>query len=73
MYDEMDDYGQFIQIDIIVDSNIKKNDDIILPKNIILKKPKENLYIYIYIFINGFCFIVVCVLFYNIYVSPPFK
>jgi hypothetical protein len=71
MYDEMDDYGQFIEIDIIIDSNIKKNDDIILPKNIIFKKTKENPYIYI--FIIGFCFIIVCVLFYNIYVSPPFK
>lgn len=73
MFDDMNDYGQFIEIDIIVDSNIKKNDDIILPKNIILKKPKENNYIILNIVLNGFCFIVVCTIFYNIYVSPPFK
>jgi hypothetical protein len=66
----MEDYGQFIEIDIIVDSNIKKNDDIILPNNN-LKKPKENLYINVVV--NVCCFIFVCTLFYNIYVSPPFK
>ena len=67
MYDESDDYGQFIEIDIFIDSNIKKNDDIILPKT------KENTHIIVNVFINGFCFIVVCMVFYNIYVSPPFK
>lgn len=69
MVHDMEDYGQFIEIDIIIDSNIKKNDDIILPKSVIIKKPKE----ITYIFVNVFCFIVVCILFYNIYVSPPFK
>ena len=63
MYDEMDDYGQFIEIDIIIDSNNKKNDDIIIPNNI-LKKTKENPYIII--FVNGICFIIVCTIFYNI-------
>lgn len=67
MYDESDDYGQFIEIDIFIDSNIKKNDDIILPKT------KENTHIIINVFINGFCFIMTCMLIYNIYVSPPFK
>lgn len=71
MYDDMEDYGQFIEIDIIIDLNIKKNDDIILPKYNILKTTKENQYIHV--FINGVCFILVCTLFYNIYVSPPFK
>ena len=66
MVNDMEDYGQFIEIDIIVDSNIKKNDDIILPKNIISKKTKDNTYIIINILINGICFIVVCVLFYTI-------
>jgi hypothetical protein len=63
MYDEMDDYGQFIEIDIIIDSNNKKNDDIIIPNNI-LKKTKENPYIII--FVNGICFIIVFTIFYNI-------
>jgi hypothetical protein len=67
MYDDSNDYGQFIEIDIFIDSNIKKNDDIILPKT------KENTHIIVIVFINGFCFIMTCVLFYNIYVSPPFK
>jgi len=48
MYDEMEDYGQFIEIDIIIDVNIKKNDDIILPKYMIPKKQKKiNIYIYL--------------------------
>uniref|UniRef100_A0A6C0DEC9 Uncharacterized protein n=1 Tax=viral metagenome TaxID=1070528 RepID=A0A6C0DEC9_9ZZZZ len=71
MVQDMEDYGQFIEIDIIVDSNNKKNDDIIIPKYIILKKVNENPYINI--FINGICFIIICMLFYNIYVSPPLK
>jgi hypothetical protein len=67
MYDESDDYGQFIEIEIFIDSNIKKNDDIILPKT------KENTNIIVNVFINVFCFIIICMLFYNIYVSPPLK
>jgi hypothetical protein len=63
MFDDMDDYGQFIELDMIMESNIKKYDDIILPKT------KENPYI----FVNIYCFIMVCTIFYNIYVSPPFK
>ena len=69
MVNDMEDYGQFIEIDIIVDSNDKKNDDIILQKNVIIKTPKKNAYI----FVNVCGFILVCTLFYNIYVSPPFK
>jgi len=73
MVQDMEDYGQFIEIDINIDSNIKKNDDIILPKYIITitKKPKENSYINI--FVNVICFVIVCTIFYNIYVSPPLK
>jgi hypothetical protein len=71
MVQDMEDYGQFIEIDIIVDSNNKKNDDIIIPKYIFLKKANENPYINV--FINCICFIIICMLFYNIYVSPPLK
>lgn len=71
MVHDIEEYGQFIEIDIIDDSNNKKNDDIILQRNNILKNQKENPYIHI--FVNGVCFIVMCTLFYNIYVSPPFK
>ena len=70
MVNDMEDYGQFVEIDIIIDSNIKKNDDIIIPNNI-LKKPKENQYIIVVV--NVCYFILVCTLFFNIYVSPPFK
>ena len=63
MVQDIEDYGQFIEIDIIIDSNNKKNDDIIIPNNI-LKKTKENPYIII--FVNGICFIIVCTIFYNI-------
>jgi hypothetical protein len=71
MVHDMEDNGQFIEIDIIIDSNIKKNDDIILPKYMIPKKANENQYIYVVV--NVCSFIMICVLFYNIYVSPPFK
>ena len=71
MVHDIEDYGQFVEIEIIIDLHIKKNDDIILQRNNILKNPKENPYIHI--FVNGVCFIIICTLFYNIYVSPPFK
>ena len=62
MVQDMEDYGQFIEIDIIIDSNNKKNDDIIIIPNNILKKTKENPYIII--FVNGICFIIVCTIYY---------
>lgn len=66
MVHDMEDYGQFVEIDIIVDSNIKKNDDIILPK-VILPKTKKKRYKFIIIFINISCFIISFTVFYTLY------
>jgi len=74
MIDDMDDYGQFIEIDIIIDSNIKKYDDIISQKIVLqLPNPQKKQSKFIIIFVNVCCFIVVFILFEKIYVSPPFK
>jgi hypothetical protein len=63
MVHDMEEYGQFIEIDIIIDSNIKKNDDIILP----LPKTKKIQYNFIIIFINVSCFIISFTIFYTLY------
>jgi hypothetical protein len=54
----MEDYGQFIEIDIIDDSTIKKNDDIILPKT---KKKRHK---FLIIFVNVSCFVTIFTIFY---------
>jgi hypothetical protein len=68
MVHDMEDYGQFIEIDIIIDSNIKKNDDIILPKIMLqLPKTKKKQNNFIIIFINVSCFILSFTIFYKLY------
>ena len=62
IFDEMDDYGQFIEIDIDYNnfSNIKNNDDIIF-------LPKSNKKKYINIIVIACCFIIVSIIPYNFF------
>jgi hypothetical protein len=62
IFDEMDEYGQFIEIDIDYNifSNIKNNDN-----NIVL--PKYNKKKYINIIVILCCFIIVSIIPYNLF------